>query len=308
MCLQPIKMINSTKRVSLYLSQLLKMQVRCNKCAECLQAIRSEWLFRSYYHSKATLINGGYILMDTLTYRPKDVPRLSNFIDVKKYEINNFMCFDFRHVRDFIKHLRVRLSRMGYKSKNAFTYFVTSEYGTSELHTHRPHYHILFFVNDKRISPYRLSLLISELWRYGRTDGLKYHPKLYVDNHIYGYKGNDDLEAITAVTNYVSKYVTKDSTYQSTIDNRLQMLSCKLNEDEYKALYRNVSMFHRQSQGFGLDYLNIISTAEYQKMLDTFEMEMPDKKLLEKVFVCLFIIFVSYFIIKVKKLYIPLKY
>lgn len=255
------------------------MQVRCNKCAECLQAIRSEWYFRSYYHSKATLIRGGYIMMECLTYRPKDVPHISDFIDNKKYGIRNFMCFDYKHVRDFIKLLRIRLKRAGYKNKKAFDYFVTSEYGTSEMGTHRPHYHILLFVYDTRINPYWLSLLISELWKYGRTDGLKYHPKLYVDQHIYGYKNNnDDIQAITAVTNYVSKYVTKDSTYQSTIDKRLFHIRSRVSEEEYKELYRHISMFHRQSQGFGLHYLNIISSAEFEKMKATTEMEMPDTK------------------------------
>lgn len=283
MCLYPLNIINPTKRISLYQAQQMRMQVRCNKCAECLQAIRSEWYFRSYYHSKATLINGGYIMMDCLTYRPKDVPHISDFIDNNKYGLRNFMCFNFKHVRDFIKLLRVRLARQGYKNKKAFDYFVTSEYGTSENGTHRPHYHILLFINDKRINPYWLSLLISELWPYGRTDGLKYHPKLYVDNHIYGYNNNDDIQAVTAVTNYVSKYVTKDSTYQSTIDKRLSVIRGRVTADEYNDLYRHISMFHRQSQGFGLDYLNIITTAEYEKMKATTEMEMPDTKYIRRI-------------------------
>lgn len=278
MCLNPLNIINPTRRVSLYQAQLMQMNVRCNKCAECLKAIQSEWYFRSYYHAKSTLMMGGYVMMDTFTYRPKDVPRIGNFINRKKYGIQNFMCFDYKHVRDFIKLLRIRLARLGYKNKKAFSYFVTSEYGTDENCTHRPHYHILLFVHDVRINPYRLSLLISECWPYGRTDGLKYHPKLYVDQHIYGYKSNDDIQVITMVTNYVSKYVTKDSTYQSTIDKRLAVVKNRVDEKQYKELYRHISMFHRQSQGFGLDYLNIITQAEFNEMLETTEMVMPDTK------------------------------
>lgn len=278
MCLNPIHLINPTRRISLYSPQQVYLDVKCGKCAECVKAMRSEWHFRAYYHTKATLLNGGYAMMDCLTYRPSDVPKLSHYIDVKKYGLRDYMVFDYKHVRDFIKNLRIRLKRLGYKSKNVFTYFITSEYGTSELRTHRPHYHLLLFVHDVRINPYKLSLIISDLWKYGRTDGLRYHPKLYVANHIYGYNSNDDISAILSVTNYVSKYVNKDSSYQNVIDNRLLKLQSVLPTDEFNTFKRNISMFHRQSQGFGLDYLNLITQHEYDIMLDTMEMTMPHKK------------------------------
>ena len=48
MCLNPIKMQTRSKRIVPDLNQNFYIEVPCGKCAECLEAKRSEWYFRTY--------------------------------------------------------------------------------------------------------------------------------------------------------------------------------------------------------------------------------------------------------------------
>lgn len=276
MCLKPLKIRNPTSYIS-FGGQPLMLNVPCGHCADCKKSKRLEWHFRSYYEFESCVRNGGYIYFDTLTYAPEHVPHISRFIDVQEHNVSDFMCFDSTDWRNFLKNLRRQL-QYHYKTVN-FKYFLTSEYGTSKDGTHRPHYHILFFVNSKRIHPYAFSYLVSKCWPYGRTDGIKYKGKTYVDNHTYGYKfasgsNNDYL----SVCSYVSKYVTKDSTFQSSINNRLLTLERKLDEDDFKKLKRSIDMFHRQSQGFGLSYLDTLTEQSYSDLFNTGLCKIIDKK------------------------------
>lgn len=250
MCLTPIQIRNPTRRIDMRGGQPLLLNVPCGHCAECKKNKRLEWRFRSYYHAKHCIDNGGFVYFDTLTYRPECVPRLSRFLDLSQYNIDDFMCFDSSDWKNFLKNMRRQLD-YHYKGSH-FTYFITSEYGTDERYTHRPHYHILFFVFGP-ISPLDFSSLVAKCWHFGRTDGLPYQPTGYVLEHVFR-AGSDYLK----VCNYVAKYVTKDSTFQTSINNRLTILEKKLDEDTYKTLKRNIDMFHRQSQGYGHYFLDTL--------------------------------------------------
>lgn len=266
MCLHLKTVRNPTKRLSIYGGQCFRIQVPCGKCADCKKKRRREWYFRSWHQVDDCLRHGGYVYFDTLTYRPKDVPRLSSFVDVESLGITDYMCFNSKHWRDFLKNLRRHLSY--HYPGTYFKYFLTSEYGTDERYTHRPHYHILFFVYKQSggsiIHPYKLSRIISRLWHYGRTDGLPYHTRKYVSEHIYGYNVGFGLKKdALKVCSYVSKYVNKDSSFQSNIDMRLKVLQEKFPPVEFESISRHVQMFHRQSQGFGLSFLEHMSKRDY---------------------------------------------
>lgn len=279
MCLRPLKIRNPTKRVSLVGGQQMLLSVPCGQCAQCLRNKRMEWLFRTYYEVQDTLRLGGYVLFDTLTYSDDNVPHLSDFVDINKIGVKDYMCFSHSHFRNFLKNLRRQLAYRGYSSK--FRYFLTSEYGTSDKGTHRPHYHILFFVKDSHLHPFDLSKLISKCWQYGRTDGMPYQSRLYVSNHVYGYDlfngRNDSIENIVKVCNYVAKYVTKNSSYQKEIDKRLYYIG-HIDGIDNKELSRAIGMFHRQSQGFGLYYLQQLSKIDFDKLHRTLQMSMPHYK------------------------------
>ncbi len=272
MCLKKLHIKNPTRRVSLHGGQPAFLDVQCNQCAECMEAQRALWRFRSYYEIKHTLKNG-YVYYDTLTYSNEYVPHISRFIDLPA-NVSDYMCFDSNDWRGFLKRLRSQLSY--HYNGVSFKYFLTSEYGTDERYTHRPHYHILFFVDnsqtDTPLHPFELSKLVSSCWPYGRTDGFPYKTAKYVSENIFGYDvgfgiHNSDADVLK-VCNYVSKYITKDSSFQKEINSRLALLRPLLETDDFTALSRNIRQFHRQSQGFGLYYITSMCREEYRFICD----------------------------------------
>ena len=273
MCLKPITIRNPTKQIATLGGQPLTLTVRCNKCAECVKAIRAEWMFRAYHHTMSTLNNGGYVYFVTLTYAPEHLPHLSDFVDLSKCpNVHDFSCFNLNHFKDFLKRLRSRIA-YNYKIKSgAFDYFLTSEYGVDERFTHRPHYHILLYLKSKLIHPCDFSKLVSECWKYGRTDGLPYEELDYVSGHVYGYDlgfgVNTDLPKLINICNYVAKYITKQSKFESQLKKRIHMLKLNLGDDYTDELLRVINMFHRQSQGFGLSYLSSMDDRKIANLLD----------------------------------------
>lgn len=279
MCLNPRKIINPTSRVSRTGGQPLYLEVPCGKCAECKDNIRLQWHFRSYQHCDDVIRRGGYVLYDTLTYRPEDVPHLSDFFDIKDTGIKDFYCFNSAHWRNFLKNLRRQID-YHYKGVN-ITYFLTSEYGTDDLYTHRPHYHILLFVSSPRLHPIKLSRLISKCWTYGRTDGLPYKTLKYLSENVFGFNlgfSQGENSDILKVCSYISKYITKDSKFQQEIDKRVDILKKYIdNDDDLRKLLREINMFHRQSQGFGLSYITRMDNDEYNYLFNNGACRIIDK-------------------------------
>lgn len=114
------------------------VDVPCGRCFACLKKKRSEWLLRleEEHHES---VSAQFI---TLTYDELSVP----------HESTGLLCFDKKHVQDFLKRLR-------HYSK--FRYYIVSEYGGK---FGRPHYHMLLFNfagNEKDIT---------RSWWYGNVD------------------------------------------------------------------------------------------------------------------------------------------
>ena len=86
MCLNPLSIRNPTKAIVNNGGQALRLSVPCGHCAQCKQAKRNEWFIRTHYEIKRTHASGGYVYFDTLTYDDANLPKLSNFIDIEKYE------------------------------------------------------------------------------------------------------------------------------------------------------------------------------------------------------------------------------
>lgn len=271
MCLSPILINNPTKYVSLKHGDPLKIQVPCGVCSECQELKSNEWLFRAMVESERVFKEDGFVYVDCLTYRPKDVPRLSRFFPEFRGLGVDHMCFDFNDVRLFFVRLRRELSRLGYDSDGNLKYFLSSEYGTESGRSHRPHYHLVLYVTFK-ISPLVLSRLVSKCWKFGRTDGVPYRSNFYVNNHNTICFGSDPSSKFRVVE-YVTKYVQKDSAFESVINSRIERVVKHYvrNYNEYnndmfgrrarqlrQFLSRCVKQFHRQSQGFGLSALENI--------------------------------------------------
>lgn len=286
MCLNPIKITNSSKTINH--GRKFVMEVPCGHCAECLENKKKDWYFRSFYEAKSTFDNGGYILFDTLTYDNSHLPHLNDFLE-EDYQLpfhDNVSCFSCEDYRLFMVRLRRALQYAGFNPKDNLKYFLTSEYGDDDRYTHRPHYHVLFFVTDPKLDPIELSKMIDKCWQQGRTDGVPYKGVAYVlKKRVFGYAYNCDRVHMQMVCNYVSKYVAKDSAFSKTVLGRLDKIFennfgkyWKLQEggkEAYEFFKRQVLQFHRASQGFGEDFL------KYNKMADIMKtgmIAMPDKK------------------------------
>lgn len=265
MCLNPITIPNQTKYLSLRHKDAFLMQIPCGKCAECQQTLSNQWYYRAWYQFNDVCDRGGYVLFDTLTYAPKYLPHLSDtWSEIRKEE--DFPCFCYHHIRLFIENLRIRLKRAGF-GKDAFSYFLSSEYGTDSRYTHRPHYHILFYVNNPDIDPIYLSRQIADLWYYGRTDGIPYKTRHYVlSKNVVA--ASFDTATRLRVCRYVTKYVQKSCEFNKEIAKRVgivmnrlaqiadpvspsRWLESELSHRERLKLLRMVNQFHRQSQHFG---------------------------------------------------------
>lgn len=296
MCLSPITIPNQTKFISTKHADPFLMQIPCGHCAECASTLGNQWYYRAYYEWQELTDNGAYVLFDTLTYDDKHLPHLSNCWHwLSKSE--DFPCFNYYDVRLFLQGLRTRLIRCGYR-KDSFRYFLSSEYGSSEYYNyrgivrraqHRPHYHILLYVYDKRIDPIWLSKTIGEVWNRGRTDGVPFQSKEYVlgKNVI---SADCPLEQSLRVCRYVTKYVQKSCQFDKEISWRINKVMHRMAEEadpispsswletetahkERLKLTRWVNQFHRQSQHFGETALRDL---DLNQLYETGCLFMPD--------------------------------
>lgn len=282
MCYHPITIINPCKYVSLRYRERYLLQVPCGHCAQCATNKANEWYFRSYHQALDTLASGNpnsWILFDTLTYRNADLPHISDFVSVP--DGCDFPCFNSSHIQLFLKRLRKKTSKHGSK----FSFFLTSEYGTSERHTHRPHYHILFYCKDGNIDPLLFSKYVSDCWSYGRTDGIPYKPGYYVRNNIFT---SERFDHSLRTCRYISKYIQKSYKFEKEINKRLDRIMLSISDrmidgwlDSVHAkrvrmrYARLVNQFHRQSIGFGSSYLQDLDVCDFSSLDNVF---MPDSK------------------------------
>ena len=291
MCLNPVKIVNPKREISLAGGQQFYIEVPCGHCAECIKASRNEWYFRTYYEAMDTFDNNGYILFDTLTYSPQNLPHLSEFISIP--DDLDMPCFDKSDYRNFICQLRMewtRLANKGYAkkpTKDNFKYFLTSEYGSKG---HRPHYHVLFFVKDDAIRWDILSRLINKCWHRGRTDGYPSQSLKYVhDKRVFSRKQCADVNYLMNCCRYVSKYISKSNDFEKKLNDKLEFLfknkygdlwreddSDEYLHDKFLEMRRSLDQFHRQSNGFGIAFLNY---NDYEEIMKTGMIKIPSQDL-----------------------------
>lgn len=220
MCISPIRIPNNSRVISRYYMTKGYIQVPCGECVECQQSKSLEWQLRARWQFEEVKRSNGYALFDTLTYSDENLPYLSDFLPTSGFDCP---CFSLPDVQGFFNRLRAAVRYKYHIRSNEslpLKYFLTSEYGTSERGTHRPHYHIILYCFDNRISPIDLSYLISQCWYFGRTDGAKYNGKRYVNEKRVIRAHTKDGDSIH-LHQYVAKYVEKDCAFQRTIKKRL---------------------------------------------------------------------------------------
>lgn len=269
MCLNPRFISSKTKYVDVtQLGSYLGTQIYCGKCAECRKMKVAEYYARIKSLYKDCIAHGGFCYWDCLTYDDASVPvytiarglQRSKLMFKDDYSILTFNSDDYRN---YMKRLRINIQRAGYDNK--LKYYWVCEYGGI---THRPHYHIIYFIYDKTLSPEVFDSLIVKSWKYGindkyNKDGSLKSPQSKVvngDGAIY----------------YVAKYVVKDDEYLKVIDEFAK--THNLDSDTYKSLMP----FHRQSQGFGE---SIIEQNDVKFLFDTGKMvvDTPDGKVTQSI-------------------------
>lgn len=160
-CVSPVKIhspITTDKTKYIY--------VPCGKCAWCRRDKRNEWSLRFEVESRDNL----YTDFITLTYDEEHIP----------YHIDETDgVFEMRASKTDVQKFIKRLRKAGYQ----FKYFIVSELGPKNK---RPHYHGIFFSNDK-ISEKE----IQSKWNKGFTSSYPATPGAmrYVTKYIL--KGND---------------------------------------------------------------------------------------------------------------------
>lgn len=165
MCLSPVKIPNPrfVKRTGVDAGFLY---VNCGHCAECVEQKRADWYVRLCYEfDKFKKLGGcGYFL--TLTYNDMCLPycKTSDFQDlIDEFQIKDNVeffgpCFNKKHIKQFIKDFRFYLKKM--YDLVGMKYFVVTEFGEEK---HRPHYHILFFI-EKYLPESSLRSLCNYVW------------------------------------------------------------------------------------------------------------------------------------------------
>lgn len=250
MCTSPIQIYNRSSQISLR-GQSLLFTVPCGQCEECKKIKSNEYTLRSYFEYQDCISKGGYVYFDTLTYSPEYLPvdfRISHF---RRADIT--LC---------LKELRVYLTRAGFNVKDNLKYFITSEYGGK---THRPHYHVLFFITVPNLDVKTFWNYLNKAWKFGIIDRKATAPNRVVNS--------------TAAINYVAKYVQKDQEWQNVVDaklSRLRRIGC---EDKLKSKLKDFQPFHLQSQGFGANFLSYTSLDD---ILKNGFITIPDRKYLIK--------------------------
>lgn len=262
MCINQKYIFTRSKLISPYHRERLLVPVKCGKCYECQQEKQNEWCYRIFHHWKHTLDNNGYILFTTLTYNNENLPTIDRHFPQLT---DKFSCFDRADIRSFFTTLDSSLRRLGFlDSKNGkyIDHFLTSEYGSDDRYTHRPHYHVLFFVHSD-IPVRKFHEEIFNAWSRGRIDPIRY----YGDHSNYFTNKNHGLRSKLAVSNYVSKYVQKSSLFQSEIDKRINQLLDSYVEDrcqEYQ-WQRQDDGSYRYGLSLNSDYLQSIVRSESYK-------------------------------------------
>lgn len=288
MCLKPLTIFNPAKRQYHHGASRFKVTVPCNDCVECFRRKQLEWSCRAYYEACDTFRQNGFVYFDTLTYDDEHLPHISDIIpfihdnSVELLSKYNFSCFNRKAPKLFFANLRERLKRSGLDVSNKLSFLLTSEYGEDDKYTHRPHYHVLFFVKSSTINPLDFSLFVNDAWYAGRTDGCPYKPISYVREHIFDASSMLNNTYLVNVLNYVSKYVTKDSVFKFEVEHRIETLlnlyRPSMNDDEFddyrKQVIRAIKPFNRCSIGFGSSFLDYNDIKDIER---TGCIRMPDK-------------------------------
>lgn len=258
MCTTPIKVKskNPYNKKFTYIS--------CGKCEQCRKAQKIQWTNRlkseiEHYHTE----RGWNVGFFTLTYNEQHLPTIPKKF-FKEGEYQKIPCFSYLDIRKFIDCIRTYIWRT-YNKKDAIRWLITSEYGTSEEGTHRPHYHgIMLF--EPTISNKLMYELIEDSWT-GTTTHIKNNEKHKGERReckgiiapFEDFIPRDNY----ACGSYVAKYICKDLDFEDTTNGLFEHLTGKA-----KNHLRHFKPFHKQSIGLGKHLIDNKNEKQLKEMLE----------------------------------------
>lgn len=154
LCRQPIEVPISDNKKQWILAP-------CNKCPECLQRKKQQWIHRIECEKRYGDFKHCYFI--GLSYNDEHLPYQS-------YKSVKFgVPQDVISTGESLLHpydLRLFIERLRHLIKDGFSYFAVGEYGSSE-NTKRPHFHVILFCNcDYRC----ISNFVFLSWSYLRAE------------------------------------------------------------------------------------------------------------------------------------------
>lgn len=245
MCLQPIKILNRSRRFRVGVDSPV-LQVPCGHCEQCQQRKMSDWFVRAVFERERCLKSGGFVWFPTLSYNNSNLVRWS---DNEFQDGFSIPVFDKSHFVSFRTKLRVYLKRLGYNcsGENTIRYLYCCEYGDKKG---RSHLHCLLFVPFD-IDRDLFKRLVRKSWIYGFV--------------MYSKKYGCEVSSNKGI-NYVMKYMHKQQVWfdKYHIDDYLNFLKSNAIEGNdllirnyYSAklrAFRRCLPHHCQSMGFGSSY------------------------------------------------------
>lgn len=252
MCYRPVTINNPSKHFDIEHDKAF-LTVPCGKCGECRNKKRVDMQVRTYYeYLHCTQVCGGYCLFVTLTYNEASLPRLFGI-----------PCFNYEDIKLFFKRLRSLLKTRTGLSEQNITYIVAEDYGDERL---RPHYHLLIFFNNPKVSEFAARAAIRDAWAVKKEPVVDEFGDLVTDHdgkivyqlveRIGFIKFGDNLGRVdrNGAIKYTTKYVCKPIEF----------------EERFKELYNVDDAFikhsfaqylpkYRASVGFGLYALECTS-------------------------------------------------
>lgn len=262
MCTKPLSILNPRKKLSCVHGGFKNLRVPCGHCPDCDRNKGDSWILRCTAELQ-DLPSDGFAIFDTLTYKDAAMPHVGEFLG----NDDDRCCFRQSDLTEFLD----RLSAAGLK----YRYLLSEEYGGI---THRAHYHILLFCQNK--TPEEVDFLVNLNWRFFNKD-IPYSSRflacqafcrnrIAISHQPLGY-GFTDLRAPSErvlklpqrgdrtlckdsshIVAYVSQYVCKDDDFAVGFKSEFtKYYKEQLDDETFRKAFNQLRPRVRCSLGFG---------------------------------------------------------
>lgn len=271
------------------------MTYNCGNCVECSTQRKRDYTVRNFAETCYTLADGGFVLVDTLTYNSYHVPYIDidcpdvSFSSSEKKHLNflsngklRVYCYRYNDVSKFFKRLRFYLcnylrEKYGYNhTEEAGDFLDKQVYGhlrymcvgeLGKVHG-RVHYHLSLYCSVPDVTPALLKLYLDKAWRHLNNKSNYSVSKRFNVYSMLDFGATEsncrvDYNTIkspseTAHIKYQIKYVLKDSFYER--------LLCKIFQVERTSeLPKSLKSRVKLSIGFGAQLVD-----DYRGLFDSF--------------------------------------